>query len=88
MLEWIRQGAAVLAPIQLTTGQHAKVVVVGGRENQKGAVLVLMNDGIPATETRPLENYIDTVPPAALAEILCMQERLFGQAGLPAPLFK
>ncbi|MDZ4860915.1 MAG: hypothetical protein SGI88_18220 [Candidatus Hydrogenedentes bacterium] len=87
MLDWTRQGAAVVATISLSSGQDAKVVLVGARENPKGAIVLLMDAAVSATDTRPLESYIDQLSQAALAEILCMQERLFGPAGLPAPHF-
>lgn len=85
MIPWKKQAEALVGPLQLTNGRRATVVLVGGRENPRGAALVLpAADGgkpVPA----PLADHLEHVPKTLLIEILCMQERVFGAAGLPIP---
>ena len=69
--------------IELTTGQRGKIVIVGPRENPKGAVIVLAGASAGAADTRPVEAHLDDLSPAVVAEVICMQERLFGASGLP-----
>jgi hypothetical protein len=81
-MDWTKQGAAVVASVDLKSGQRGNVVLVGARENPKGAVIVLPSGG-GAVDTRPLEAHLDNLPAATVTEIMCMQERLFGASGLP-----
>ena len=81
-MDWTRQGAAVVSSVELSGGQRGKVVLVGPRENPKGAVVVLAGAG-GTVETRPVEAHFDRLSPAVVAEVLCMQERAFGASGLP-----
>ncbi len=87
MMEWTKQGAAVIAAVELTTGQRGRCVLLGPRENPKGAVIVLAGSGGSAADSRMLDASLDQLTPSTLAEIICMQERVFGAAGLPAPQF-
>lgn len=80
-MDWTKQGTAVTGSLALTTGERARVVIVDARENPKGAVIVTTGAG--GVETKPLESQLDRLSPAAVAEILCVQERLFGSSGLP-----
>ena len=82
---WTKQGAAFVAPIDLTTGQHGRVVIVGPRENPQGAVIVIAHASGGSVDTQPVDAHLDRLPPAATAEIVCMQERAFGASGLPKP---
>lgn len=82
-MDWTKQGAAVVSTIELTTGQRGKVVLVGARENPKGAVVVIAAPGGNSVDTRPFQDHVNHLSPATVAEVLCMQERLFGAAGLP-----
>ncbi|HRK33876.1 MAG TPA: hypothetical protein PLJ47_04705 [Candidatus Hydrogenedentes bacterium] len=86
MLEWTKQGVAAVASVELTNGQRGRCVLLGPRENPKGAVIVLAGTG-SAAETKPVQSCVDDLGPALLVEILCMQERMFGASGLPAPEF-
>jgi len=81
-MDWTRQGAAVVSSIELTTGPRGKVVLVGPRENPKGAVIVIAGAG-GVVDTRPVSAHLDYLPAAVVAEVLCMQERVFGASGLP-----
>lgn len=86
-MDWTKQGAAVVSSVELTTGQHGKVVIVGPRENPKGAVIVLGGAGGGVMDAKPVDAHMDQLAPAAVAEIICMQERVFGSAGLPKVQF-
>lgn len=81
-MDWTRQGAAVVSSIELANGRRGKVVLVGPRENPKGAVVVIAGAG-GVVETRPVGAHLDDLPPAVVAEVMCMQEREFGASGLP-----
>lgn len=83
-VRWSRQGSAVVGEVRLTTGVAARVVVVGPRQNPKGAVLVIAG-GAGDLQTQPLYEQPDFIAPQQLAEVLCMQERLFGEQKLPPP---
>lgn len=86
-MDWTKQGAAVVSSVELTTGQHGKVVIVGQRENPKGAVIVLGGSGGGVMDAKPVDAHLDHLSPAAVAEIIWMQERVFGSAGLPKVQF-
>lgn len=85
MIAWKKQANALVGPLQLTNGQRATVVLVGGRENPRGAAIVMATeaDGKPAPH--PLMDHLDLVPLTGLVEILCMQERAYGEHGLSRP---
>jgi hypothetical protein len=61
------------------------VVLVASRSNAKGATVVLPDaqGGKPAM--LPFFQGVEHVVPRDVVEILAMQERLFGDAGLPRP---
>ncbi len=83
---WKRQGAAVIGAITYQDGRFGNVVLVGGVRNSKGAALVLPatnDDGKP--QTMLLQAGSTLLHPMQLVEILCMQERIFGDRGLVAP---
>lgn len=84
-MDWKNQGAALVSSIRLTTGQMGRVVIVGPRENPKGAVVVIAGGAGGTVDTQPVEAHMDRLPPAVVAEIVCMQERAFGASGLPKP---
>ena len=86
-MDWTKQGAAVVSSVELTTGQHGKVVIVGPRENPKGAIIVLGGEGGGVMDAKPLDAHLDHLAPATVAEIVCTQERVFGAAGLPKVQF-
>ncbi|MBI2433090.1 MAG: hypothetical protein HYV26_09490 [Candidatus Hydrogenedentes bacterium] len=69
----------------MRSGAPARIVLVGPRENIKGAVLVFAAGTGSELKTSPLQEHAELLGPAQLAEISCMQERLFGASELPAP---
>jgi len=66
-------------------GRRGSVVLVGGPKNPKGAVVVLA--GPEGTQAQPalLSSVVSLLHPRYVIDILCMQERGFGNAGLPGP---
>ncbi len=66
-------------------GQPCNVVLLAGRDNPKGAVCLFANPEGGAAQTAPLEQMLECFSPGTLVSILCMQERQFGQSGLPKP---
>ncbi len=83
-MDWTRQGGAVIASLDLVDGSAAKIVLIAPRSSPKGAVLVLSCNGGPDKPT-PLSQVLGKVSPRQATEILCMQERLFGDSGLEPP---
>lgn len=81
-IAWRRKGPAVVGAITLPDGRAANVVIVAPRQHPKGAALLLQGaEGAP-------EAIADALPrlhPAQVIEVLCMQERAFGDRGLPKP---
>ncbi|MFP4500968.1 MAG: hypothetical protein ACLFTT_08210 [Candidatus Hydrogenedentota bacterium] len=84
-IAWRKQGAAVVGTLTLTDGRKGNVVLVGARTNPKGAALVLPGESGEAPMTVMLKDGLDRMYPQQMLELLCMQERSFGTAGLPAP---
>jgi hypothetical protein len=69
----------------LADGRHANVVLVGARDNPKGAVLVLPGETVGQVQTEPLQSAWVRLRPDHALGVLCMQERAFGKNGLKAP---
>ena len=84
MLSWKQQGPAFIAAVVLDGGETATVAVLADAANVAGIALIRKGeDGAPVTQQLP-----DAMPllrPADLVEIYCMQERAFGNRGLPKP---
>ncbi len=83
-MDWSRQGGAVVSLARLVDGRAARIVLVAGRENPKGAMLILA-DASTAQNAFPVSKMLDAMTPFDAADILCMQERIFGTAALEAP---
>lgn len=66
-------------------GRPGNVVLVGPKENPKGATLVLPPEGGGALKTLSLAEGLALLRPGAAVDIICMQERVFGTTGLEAP---
>ena len=69
----------------LTDNRQGNIVLVGARQNPKGAVLVLPGDAGAPVQTVPLPMALTLVHCANAVEIMCVQERAFGNNGLPQP---
>ena len=83
-MNWSRQGGAVVSPVRLTDGREGKVVLVAGRENPKGAMIVLAYAAADSN-VFALHTLFSALPPNWTADILCMQERAFTTTALPPP---
>ena len=85
MIDWKRQGEAVVGAVVLGNGQSATVVLVGARQNPKGAAIVFAPEGNGALKTTPLDDAFGQLYPGQVIDIMCMQERVFGNSGLAPP---
>lgn len=85
MVAWHKQGAAVVGRVSYQDGRPGNVVLVGPRANPKGATLVLPPEGGGQLKTLPLREGVSLLHPATVVEIICMQERVFGESGLMSP---
>ncbi|MCC6144887.1 MAG: hypothetical protein IT368_13865 [Candidatus Hydrogenedentes bacterium] len=83
VVAWKRKGSAVVGTLRLNDGRAANAVLVGPRQNPNGAVIV--SAGPSGTETLPLPQALELLAPPQVVDILCMQERIFGDRGLPVP---
>ena len=61
------------------------MVLVGARDNSKGAVLVLPGEGTGQVQALPLQSGWAWLQPGQALDVLCMQERIFGKSGLAPP---
>ena len=82
---WKKQGAGWVGSLSLVDGRQANVVCVGSRENPKGTVLVLPEEGTGQVQTVDLSSGLEWLHPGHVLEVLCMQERAFGKSGLRPP---
>ena len=71
--------------VSLVDGGWGNVVLVGSRQNPKGAVLILPEEGGKQTSTMPLREGLTLLHTSSVIDILCMQERTFGTSNLPPP---
>lgn len=85
MIAWTKRGPALVGALTLGDGRPAVAALVAGRDNPRGASLVVAppEGGAPAPVA--LSEGLAMVRPADLIEVLCMQERCFGLSGLPLP---
>jgi len=70
--------------VALLDGRRGNVVLAGSRGNSKGAILVLPDSGGEVTSV-PLAEGLDLLAAPTVVDILCMQERAFGDSGLEPP---
>jgi hypothetical protein len=82
-VRWHKQGAAFVGEIIVDGKAPARVVLVGPRSTPKGAVLVTTASPGAQLATEPFFECVDRVAAGQLVEVICMQERLFGQSKLP-----
>lgn len=85
-LSWRKQGAAVVGTVTFMDGRRGNVVLVGPRENPKGAVAVVPGGEGEPPATHLLTDALNLLHPQQLTEVVCMQERAFGGFRLPAPV--
>lgn len=85
MIAWKKQGEAVVGAIESVEGLDGSAVIVGGRENPRGAVLVLPPSEGAEAESILLADSMGHLRPDQVVDIVCMQERLHGESGLNPP---
>lgn len=85
MICWKQQGPALIGELHLLDGRSAYVVLVGPRNAHTGAVLVLTGNSESERETAFLDASFDLLHPQQVVDVLCVQERAFGDMGLPLP---
>lgn len=83
---WQKQSTGWVGSLRLLDGRAARVVLIGPRDNPKGAVLVIPStNGGKQVETLALSDAAELLHPACVVETMSRQERVFGNSGLPAP---
>jgi hypothetical protein len=80
----MKQGDGWVGAVLLTDGREGNFVLVGPRQNPKGAVVVLPGNASGEVQTIPLGAALPLLHPGNVFEILCVQERAFGKSGLAA----
>lgn len=85
MIEWKKQGEAVVGSIESVDGLKGSAVIVGGRDNARGAVLVLPPSEGAEPESATIADASDRLSPDQIIDIACMQERLHGASGMDPP---
>ena len=73
-----------MGAVPFTNGQEGSVVLVGPRENPKGATVVFRG-GEDKLESVPFLEALELLHPEAVIDAVCMQERVFGNRGLESP---
>lgn len=76
-MTWTKQGNATIAPLTLRDGRTGNAVVVGPRDNPKGAVLLVAAQDSGEPESIPLQEAVELLRPDNVIDILGMQARLF-----------
>jgi hypothetical protein len=85
LITWKKQGAAIVGNLSFVDGQRGNIVLVGPRNNPKGATLVLPAASAGQLQTEPLADGLERLTAEAVIDIVCMQERVFGKSGLESP---
>ena len=74
-----------MADLTLLDGRQANIVLVGSRENPKGATLVVPGEGGGPVSALPLADAVNLLHPQQVIDIICMQQRVYGDLGLDSP---
>ena len=82
MMEWKQQESALVGLVPYG-GTGARVVLVGARNNPKGAVLIVPTAVANQAEKVALSAGLLRLSVRAVIDILCAQERQFGKSALP-----
>lgn len=86
MITWKQQRAAVVGALELADGRRASVALVGPRINPKGAAIIVKAAESGSVDTVPLADAIQILSLEQIVDIICMQERIYGDSGLASPL--
>jgi hypothetical protein len=79
VISWKQQGAAVVGSLEFTDGRQGNAVLVGARQNPKGAVILFSTGPGEHLKTIPLYEALDMLHPGSVVEIICMQELAYGK---------
>lgn len=71
--------------LSLADGRTGNAVVVGGRDNLRGAVIVAAKEDSGEPESISLAEASALISPQDVIDILAIQERLHGTRGLTRP---
>ena len=74
----------MVGPITLADGTEGRAVLIGPRTAPEGAMVVLLGKDRSSVESLPFSAVLDRVSPSVVVDVLCAQERQFGDSGLPA----
>lgn len=74
-----------MGPVNLIDGRRGTAVLVASRRNHKGAVILVPRAADADPEPVPFSNAIELLSTQHIIDIVCMQERLFGDGGLKPP---
>tara|TARA_R110001592_G_scaffold221090_1_gene475715 strand:- start:269 stop:538 length:270 start_codon:yes stop_codon:yes gene_type:complete len=85
VISWKKQGDAIVGGLTLSTGGKGNVVVVGPSSNPKGATLIIPGDDPQKPSTALLPAGSEHLAAGDYLDILCMQERAFGDRNFPEP---
>lgn len=85
MINWKKQGEALVGSLVLKQGGKGSIIVVGPANNPNGATLVTPGEDPKKPLTALLPVGCDQLTPGQYLEIMCMQERAFGNRAFPAP---
>jgi hypothetical protein len=85
VVAWKKQGEAIVAGVPLLQGGRGNVVLVGPGSNPKGATLIIPGDDPAKPRTALLPAGCEQLAPGDFLDILCMQERGFGDRNFPQP---
>lgn len=85
MISWKKQGEALVGSLTLNSGQRGSVVIVGAGSNPRAATLLIPGDDPKKPRAALLPAGSEQLDPGQYLEILCMQERAFGNRGFPGP---
>ncbi len=85
-MKWAVQGKALIGELRLADGGKGKALVMGPRSRPKGAQILQPKAGAAGEfDAAPLHDVLALLEPGAVIDVLCMQERVFGDTGLEAP---
>ncbi|MCF6283946.1 MAG: hypothetical protein L3K26_01960 [Candidatus Hydrogenedentes bacterium] len=85
MISWKRQGEAIVGGLTLVGGNKGNVVLVGTASNPRGATLIVPGEDPKKPRTALLPAGCEQLLPCDFLDILCMQERGFGDRDFPEP---
>ena len=85
VISWKKQGEAIVGGLALAGGGRGNVILVGPACNPKGATIIIPGDDPKLPQTALLPAGSEKLSPGDYVEILCMQERGFGDRNFPAP---